>query len=292
MEISAAHETIVGAVTVRRALPRAARRTIGAWCFADHAGPVIVDETRGFDVGPHPHMGLQTVTWLRSGAVLHRDSLGTEQIIRPGELNLMTAGRGISHSEERTGTYRGPLEAMQLWIAQPERTRNGPAAFEHLDALPELELDGTTATVLIGTMLGATSPARVDTALVGADLMVRAASTISLESTFEHGVVVLAGAVQVDGVLLTPGHLGYLRVGRDELSLRPVDGQPAQVLLLGGEPFPERVQMWWNFVGRDRKEFIDAYRSWVDDDGRFGTVASELPRAFTSPPTANGSMPR
>jgi hypothetical protein len=285
VEVTAAHEARVGAITVRRALPRAARRTIGAWCFADHMGPLVVNEHEGLDVGPHPHMGLQTVTWLRSGAVLHRDSLGSQQVIQPGQLNLMTAGHGVSHAEERTGHYSGPLEGIQLWIAQPEASRHGAASFQHLDSLPVLDLGGATATVLVGSLLGAASPALVATPIVGADLAVHARTTLPLDPGFEHGVVVLAGAVHIDGSLLTPGHLGYLTVGHDELLLQPVAGDPVQLVLLGGEPFPEPIRMWWNFVGRERDEFVSAHRSWVDDDGRFGTVASDLPRILTTPPT-------
>jgi len=286
VEITPARDTRIGALTVRRALPRSTRRTVGAWCFADHAGPVMVDGDAELDVRPHPHMGLQTVTWLRRGAVLHRDSLGSEELIRPGQLNLMTAGHGVSHSEEVTGHLSGQLEALQLWIAQPEHTRHGPAAFQHLDALPELDLGGSTATVLVGNLMGAVSPADVATELVGADLVVRALTTVPLQAGFEHGLVVLAGALHANGALLTPGHLGYLPPGHGELMLQPAGGETAQVVLLGGEPFPERIRMWWNFVGCDHEEFVTAYRSWADDDGRFGVVASERPRIMTSPPRA------
>ena len=125
VEVTASHEAQVGRFTVRRALPRRGRRTVGAWCFADHMGPADVTEGSGLDVGPHPHMGLQTVTWLLDGQALHKDTLGSEQVITPGQLNLMTAGHAVAHAEEATGHYRGTLEGIQLWIAQPDRTRNG-----------------------------------------------------------------------------------------------------------------------------------------------------------------------
>ena len=160
VEITPSHEARVGELTVRRALPRRTRRTVGPWCFADHMGPADVTEGTGPDVGPHPHMGLQTVTWLLDGQVLHKDSLGSEQAITPGQLNLMSAGGGIAHAEEATGHYRGTLEGIQLWIAQPDATRHGPSAFEHHAELPQVDLVGGIATVLIGSFAGAASPAR------------------------------------------------------------------------------------------------------------------------------------
>src|SRR3954447_8434816 len=131
VEVTDGREAVVGTTTVRRVLPRRTRRTVGAWCFADHMGPEQVTETAGLDIGPHPHMGLHTVTWLIDGAVLHRDSLGSEQVIRPGQLNLMSAGHEVAHAEEAVDTYRGTMQGVQLWVAQPASTRDGAAAFEH-----------------------------------------------------------------------------------------------------------------------------------------------------------------
>src|SRR5215210_1716331 len=128
LEIIEGRDAQVGAFGVNRVLPRRRRRSVGAWCFVDHMGPGDVTADRGLDIGPHPHIGLQTVTWLLRGEVLHRDSLGSEQVIRPGQLNLMTAGHGVSHSEETAGTYAGALHGVQLWVAQPSATRDGPPA--------------------------------------------------------------------------------------------------------------------------------------------------------------------
>lgn len=177
IEVTQSHEAHVGAMTVRRALPRRGRRTVGAWCFADHMGPVNVTEGTGPDVGPHPHMGLHTVTWLVDGQMLHKDSLGSEQVIRPGQLNLMTAGAGIAHAEEATGQYVGTMQGLQLWAAQPEHTRHGASAFEHHASLPQVELDGGTATVLVGELAGAVSSARRDTELVGAEFALHSRTT-------------------------------------------------------------------------------------------------------------------
>lgn len=276
MEISDAREAQVGRMTVRRALPRRGRRTVGAWCFADHMGPVDVTEAGGPDVGPHPHMGLHTVTWLVDGQALHRDSLGSEQVIKPGQLNLMTAGRGIAHAEEATGHYRGTLQGIQLWVAQPEGTRHGDPGFEHHAELPQVEWNGAVATVLVGEFSGARSPARTDTELVGAELRLRSSTTMPLNPRFEYALVVLEGEVGIDGEGLGPGRLGYLGTGAEELRIDV--RQDARMMLLGGVPFDEQILMWWNFVGRSREEIDAAFASWDGDDDRFGRVRSVLPR--------------
>ena len=275
VEVSESREAEVGRFRVRRALPRRGRRTVGAWCFADHMGPADVTEGSGLDVGPHPHTGLQTVTWLVDGEALHKDSLGSEQIIRPGQLNLMTSGGAVSHAEEATGHYRGTLEGVQLWVALPERTRHGAAAFEHHAALPQGEVDGAVATVLLGEYGGVRSPARTDTPIVGVDLELRDRTLLPLRPDFEYAVVVLDGAVGIDDRPLRPGTMGYLGRGREELVLDVRD--QAKVMLLGGEPFEEPILMWWNFVARTREEIDAAYDSWQAQDDRFGRVRSALP---------------
>ena len=277
VEVLEGREAVVGHISVRRVLPRRARRTVGAWCFADHMGPAEVTETRGLDIGPHPHTGLHTVTWLVSGAVLHRDSLGSEQLIRPGQLNLMTAGNGVAHAEEATGTFRGSLQGVQLWVAQPERTRHRPPSFAHHAELPRVSVGAGEASVLVGSFGGALSPARADTPLVGVEGVLGAGASVwPLRRDFEYAVVVLEGAVAIGDQLVRPGRLGYLGEGREELVMTTTD--PARVLLLGGEPFTEPVLMWWNFVARTREEVDAAVRQWNADDGRFGTVGSALAR--------------
>ena len=245
-------------------------------------GPADVTENSGLDIGPHPHIGLQTVTWLTDGQVLHRDSLGSEQVIKPGQLNLMTAGGGVSHSEEATGHYRGTLEGIQLWVALPEETRHGPADFEHHAALPRTDLGTGAATVLVGEFGGLTSPARYDTPLAGVDLDLRATATVPLRADFEYALVVLEGAVAVHGEPLVPGRLGYLGEGRDELRVEV--REPSRAFLLGGVPFEEPIMMWWNFVGRTREEIDAAYASWTAQDDRFGRVDSSLPRIPVAAP--------
>jgi redox-sensitive bicupin YhaK (pirin superfamily) len=277
VEITPGREAVVGTMTVRRVLPRRLRRTVGAWCFADHMGPHLVTERQGLDIGPHPHIGLHTVTWLLAGEVLHRDSLGSEQVIRPGQLNLMTAGHGVAHSEEGTGSYRGEVHGVQLWVAQPESTRHGAPAFEHHAELPELSLGDGRARLLVGEAGGVRSPARADTPIVGLDGALEAgASRWPLRPDFEYAVIVLSGSVAIDDKAVVPGQLAYLGEGRDDVTL--LTTAPARVLLLGGEPFDEPILMWWNYVARTRAEIDAAARDWNDAAPRFGEVASPLAR--------------
>ena len=281
LEITESRASRVGEFEVRRALPHRTRRTVGAWCFLDHMGPATVGGD-GLGVAPHPHIGLQTVTWLLAGEALHRDSLGTEQVIAPGQLNLMTAGHGVSHSEEGTG-YRGELHGVQLWVAQPADTRDGLPDFEHHAELPKVDLDGGLATVLIGELAGVVSPARRDSDHAGVELDIRPGpTTIPLRADYEHGLVVLAGACRVVDDVVEPAHLAYLGTGRDELVLTVAERTRA--LLVGGVPFDERVLMWWNYVARTRDEITTAHRDWTAGTARFGQVESELPRYHVAPP--------
>jgi quercetin 2,3-dioxygenase len=252
---------------VRRVLPQHPRHTVGSWCFVDHAGPVPVEPGVAFGIGPHPHMGLQTVTWFVAGELLHLDSLGSEQLIRPGQLNLMTAGHGVSHAEEDPARAE-EVHAVQLSVAQPADTRDGPAAFEHHAELPRLEFDHAEGTVLVGDLAGVTSPARCDTDHMGAELRLRGpGAVVPLRTDYEHALVVLEGRVTVDGVVVEPGVLSYLGSARDEC--RFLAEVPARALLLGGVPFPEAVLMWWNFVGRRREELSEA-----SGNGRPATAVS------------------
>jgi redox-sensitive bicupin YhaK (pirin superfamily) len=260
-------ESTVGDAVVRRALPRRGHRTVGAWCFADHM------EGHGVDIGPHPHTGLQTVTWLLEGEVLHRDSLGSEQLIRPGQLNLMTAGHGVAHAEESPPGWSGRVHGVQLWVAQPTTPRDGPAAFEHHAELPVHEVGAAVATELVGPR----SPARRDTDHLGLDLQLRPGrSTLPVEAVHEHALLVLEGRVTVGSESFVSDELAYLPPGRDELAL-DVDA-PARALLLGGTPFPDTIQMWWNFVARTDAELTDAAAAWNAGAERFGAVASPLAR--------------
>ena len=281
VELVRGREATVGGMGVRRTLPHRGRRTVGAWCFVDHFGPADVDE-RGMAIGPHPHIGLATVTWLLEGAVLHRDSLGSVQEIRPGQLNVMHAGEGVVHSEEGVAGYTGRLHGVQLWVAQPEATRHGPAAFEHHAELPVADLSHGIGRVLIGELAGRSSPARADTPLVGVDLeLERGRSLLDLSPSFEHCVVVLEGSLLVDDVEVKPGELAYLGLGRQQVGLDV--GTEARALLLGGTPFEADVLMWWNFVARDRDEVVSAYRDWSDGAERFPDLPASPLRRIAAP---------
>jgi len=259
-------------LAVTRTLPNKQRRMIGAWCFLDAYGPHDLTGTAGMRVGPHPHLGLQTVSWLVTGEILHRDSLGSRQEIRPGRLNLMTAGRGIAHSEETPARNSGLLQGVQLWVALPNADRDVPPAFAQHADLPVVTEGGLAATVILGELAGATSPARCYTPLVGAEITIAAGSDarLPLKTDFEYAVLVLDGAPTVNDVPLKPGPLLYLGDGSTAVRLRT--GSAARVLLLGGEPFTERLVMWWNFVARDHDEIVEARTAWVDGGGPFGEV--------------------
>ncbi len=258
-----AHRALIGeGFVIRRALPTAKRRMVGPWCFLDHLGPGAFEAGHGLSVGPHPHIGLQTFTWLVEGEIFHRDSLGYEQIIRPGQVNLMTAGRGITHSEDAVTQEAGRIHAAQLWIALPDAERHREPSFRHYPTLPRVERGGFVATVLAGQALGEQAPAEVFSPLVGVDFCAEGPAELSvpLDHAFEHAVMVMSGAAEVEGERLEPGTLLYLGLGRRELALRC--DAAARLLLVGGAPFGEEVLMWWNFVGRTHEEIITATEDW------------------------------
>ncbi|WP_104166040.1 pirin family protein [Cryobacterium sp. N22] len=270
----------VRAMGVRRTLPQRARSLIGAWCFVDHYGPDDVSVTGGMVVPPHPHTGLQTASWLFAGEVEHRDSVGSLALVRPGELNLMTAGAGISHSEVSTPDTTA-LHGVQLWIALPELTRHQAPHFENHVITPVVQ-SGVTLHVFLGTLAGQTAVATGDTPLVGAqiDLPVGSSIDLDVESSFEHGVLVDAGTVRFAGTTVQRNELGVALPGRTGIRLENTGDGPARVLLLGGEPLGEQIVMWWNFIGRSHEEIMAWRAQWqaevidgTDTAGRFGDVA-------------------
>ncbi|MGC5028668.1 pirin family protein [Micromonospora sp. DT229] len=260
--------------TVRRLLPQRTRRMVGAWCFVDHFGPDDVAQRPGMEVPPHPHTGLQTVTWLLDGEILHRDSLGNVQPIRPGQLNVMTSGHGIAHSERSPADHPPLMHGVQLWVALPDAARNGPADFAHHAQLPRWEDEALRATLLVGELGGERSPARVHTPLVGAQVELTGAeqASLPLRPDFEYALLALDGGAQVDGVRVAPGALLWLGTGRTGLTM---SGEPGtRLMLLGGAPFEEPLVMWWNFVGRSHEEILAAREDWMAGR-RFGTVVDD-----------------
>ncbi|WP_441247330.1 pirin family protein [Kitasatospora sp. McL0602] len=256
---------------VRRLLPNLGRRMVGAWCFVDHYGPDDIEHEPGMAVPPHPHMGLQTVSWLHDGEVLHRDSLGSLQTVRPYELGLMTSGHGISHAEQSPRAHARLLHGAQLWVALPEAHRHTAPTFEHHATLPVVTAPGLRATVIMGALDGAASPGTAYTPLVGADLALREGTEqrLPLEPEFEYAVLAMSGSVDVDGVRVEPGSLLYLGCGRRELPL--LARTDSAVLLLGGEPFDEKIVMWWNFIARTDEDIRQAREEWMTGT-RFGEV--------------------
>ncbi len=259
---------------VRRLLPHRHRRMVGAWCFVDHYGGAGLD-LGPMRVPPHPHTGLQTVSWLLSGAVHHRDSQGHDAMVRPGELNLMTAGPGIAHSEYSVETAGIP-HGLQLWVALPgdARNRTTPTFAQH-SALPTVAADGLEATVICGELEGVRSPAQTFTPLLGAELRIAAGRRVELrlDPSFEYAVHALSESIDVDGQQVRFGQLLYLGGARSSLALAAADGGPGRAVLLGGEPFEEEIVMWWNFIGRSHDEIVEMRAAWNRPDGdRFGVV--------------------
>ncbi|MFD1662985.1 pirin family protein [Streptomyces caeni] len=256
---------------VRRLLPNLGRRMVGAWCFVDHYGPDDIADEPGMQVPPHPHTGLQTVSWLHEGEVLHRDSTGSLQTVRPRQLGLMTSGRAISHSEESPKPHARLLHGAQLWVALPDAHRHTAPRFEYHPELPVLDAPGLKATLILGEIDGAASPGTAYTPIVGADLALARGATVRLplEADFEYAVLSMSGEVHVDGVPVLPGSMLYLGCGRRELPLRAESD--AGLMLLGGEPFEEELIMFWNFIGRTQEEIEQARADWMTGT-RFGEV--------------------
>ena len=275
----------VGGIPIHRAIPQRALRKVGAWCFLDHAGPAEPPPP-GMQVGPHPHIGLQTFTWMIEGEVLHRDSLGNEQIIRPGQVNLMTAGRGIAHSEESQTVH---VHAAQLWIALPDSHRHIAPRFQHYPDLPKTKIGDFDATVLAGEALGLAAPAQVHTPLMSVDLHASGQASpakvqFPLRADFEHAVMSLSGLVMVEGEPLPEQELIYLPVGRESVNIECAPD--SRLLIIGGEPMDEAILLWWNFVARTTEEMQEARAQWEAESTTDAKTIDGKPRRF-GPPVAS-----
>lgn len=283
----------VRGMSVLRALPHRNLPTIGAWCFLDRFGP---DETR-MRVEPHPHIGLQTVTWPLLGEIRHRDSLGSDADLRRGQLNLMTAGNGISHSEYSIGENPVPLDALQFWVVLPESARHRAGGFEQHTDLPSLALTAAegqdaAATVVLGEFAGVHSPATVHTPIVGAEIRLAPGSrlTLPLQTGWEHAVMLVDGDAEVAEHRMSLNELLYVGDSREGVEVSSADG--ALLFLLGGEPFGEDLVMWWNFAGRTHDEIAAARDDWEAASARFGIVPGHDERIPAPPLPPVRLMPR
>ena len=281
----------VGALTVHRILPVRERRMVGPWCFFDRFGPMSFSAGKPMDVAPHPHIGLQTVSWLVSGEIIHNDSTGGEGLLHPGQLNLMTAGSGIAHSEETPPAPSGKLEGVQLWVALPEAHRHMAPFFMHYSDIPVAELSGGRVAVVMGEVANVRSPAKTFSPLVAAEVVIDkgAGLELPLDPAFEHCVVILEGDTAFGKQSLARDTLHYLGIGRDELSLSSREG--ARVMLLGGTPFGETILMWWNFVARTAQEIEEAREDW-EQHRRFGDVSAYHGSRLPAPPLHLKLRPR
>ena len=267
---------------IKRALPSRQKRLVGAWCFLDHAGPVSFPAGDGLDVGPHPHIGLQTFTWMIEGTMMHTDSLGSKQLIRPKQVNLMTAGRGISHTEVAPD-IETKMHAAQLWIALPDDKRNMEPKFEHYPELPVVIKDQVEFTILVGDFLDTVSPVQVHTPLVGVDLTAQAntKTRIPLNPNFEYAFMALGGIAQVNGHELNADNMVVLEIGLTEIEVELTEGH--RVLLIGGEPFESPILLWWNFVGRTMQDLQQAREDWINHDARFGEIPDYQGKRLEAP---------
>lgn len=255
----------LGAFTVRRTLPSKGRTMVGPFIFVDQIGPARLEPGEGMDVRPHPHINLSTVTYLFEGAIGHRDSLGTAKVIEPGAINLMTAGRGIVHSERTPQDERSagsPIYGMQTWLALPDGREELDPAFEHIagDGLPLIEGNGVSARVLMGSLWGKTASVTQHAATIYADISLDAGASIPIDSDAdERAVLLVEGEASLDGVPLDPFTLSILAPG---VPMTLTARRPSRLMLLGGEAFTTPRRVWWNFVSSSRDRINQAKQDW------------------------------
>ena len=261
-------------VDVRRTLPHKELRTIGAWCFVDHFGPT--NQQDAMSVAAHPHTGLQTASWLFSGEVEHRDSIGSIQLIRPGELNLMTAGSGIAHSELSIDSNLD-FHGVQLWIALPDEMRNQVPHFEHHQDLPEATFGESKIKVFVGELLGLKSPAAIYSEMVGVQISLSGSLPLRLRKDFEYGYLVSDGTALINGKEISTGQLHYVPAGQSTVDLESAEiSGGATIILLGGIPFTEKIVMWWNFIGRSHEEIVQMREDWINRRDEFSEFADNI----------------
>jgi len=280
----------LGELSINRLLPNRERRLVGPWCFLDRFGPLAFSSGRAMDVPPHPHIGLQTVSWLQEGEILHTDSLGCEAVVRPGGVNVMTAGRGISHTEETPVEHSGRLSGVQLWAALPDAVRNMEPSFVHVSETPGLEMKGGVLRVFSGAVRGAASPASHYSGILGLEAHIHPGESLEMEldEGYEHAVLLLEGDADMEGLPLEEEKLYYLGGGRGGLEFSSRAG--GRVLLIGGTPFQEPILMWWNFVARTPEELLGARNAWEAGD-YFGAVPGVHGERLPAPPPTRFARP-
>ena len=271
-------------VDIRRTLPHRQIRTIGAWCFLDHYGPT--NQSEAMSVGAHPHTGLQTVSWLFSGEIEHRDSLGNNQRIHPGSLNLMTAGWGIAHSELSLD-HAIDLHGVQLWVALPDSDRNIPAFFEHHSNLPFFTYESLEIELFIGEYLDHDAQVTIFSDLLGAELnsLRDGVTWLPLDPEFEYGFLVDQGEVTINGNSVSPGSLHYLSVGHERVEIKTAG--ESRLVMFGGRPFEEEILMWWNFIGRTHEEIVEMREAWQSQSARFAQFEDRINIRIPAPELPN-----
>ena len=281
-------------VKIQRFIPNAKLKTIGAWCFVDHFGPI--GQSEAMVVAAHPHMGLQTVTWIFSGKFEHRDSLGSVQELVPGQINLMTAGKGISHSEISIKA-EGDLHAMQLWVALPDESRHMDPVFDHVTDLPVIQTETLKAKVLAGEFMGRRAKTRIFSEMVGVEIRIPAGKKVvlPLEKAFEYGFVVVGGSAKLaaeSGELeqIDKNRLVYWAPGEQTLEIEAGFDEDLVGMLLGGVPFPEKILMCWNFIGRTHEEIVSARTQWNARDSRFGSIDDDIGGWIPAPDMPNVTL--
>jgi hypothetical protein len=270
-------ERDLGGFTVRRVLPHGGGRGVGPFVFFDHMGPAQFPAGQGVDVRPHPHIGLATVTYLFEGELMHADSLGIRQPIRPGDLNWMTAGRGIAHSERSTDPERSRasrLHGVQAWVALPRASERQPPRFEHVgaDALPRFAVDGAELTLIAGTAFGRTAPVVTASPLFYVEASLATGGALDFPADLgERGVYIVEGAIAIDGESYAAGRMLVLQVAR---ACRIEARATTRLMLLGGEPLDGERLIWWNFVASDAALIEGAKADWAT--GRFPVVPGDM----------------
>lgn len=267
----------IGGFSVRRALPTRDRRLVGPFIFFDRMGPAILKAGEALDVKPHPHIGLSTVTYLFDGEIKHRDSLGTEVVVRPGDINLMTAGRGIVHSERTPENLRGhplSMSGLQTWLALPDNKEEIAPDFSHTEreAMPLIDIAGATGRVVIGDFAGLRSPVKTFTDTLYADLSLTPGAKFPFPADHEErAIYILSGSLEVAGDVFAADQLLAFRAGDDITLKGGVDG--CHIMLFGGAALNSRRYIWWNFVSSSKERIEQAKEEWRT--GRFDIVPGD-----------------